>query len=153
MNDDPQKSDSQAENEVAHVPAREVSETAKIAEREQWRAALRDANCKVWVEGPSSSDANLDTSLKRNSAFIKRLKQPNLGDAKDALLREVYTLSLAKYLDELVPSVPEVLWKNSQPKDRYAVVEILSALHARFGGAEFSCAMLKAISQELVPLR
>ena len=152
MNDDPQKSDSQAESEVAHVPAREVSETVKIAEREQWRAALRDANCKVWVEGPSSSDANLDTSLKRNSAFIKRLKQPNLGDAKDALLREVYTLSLAKYLDELVPSVPEVLWKNSQPKDRYAVVEILSALHARFGGAEFSCAMLKAISQELVPL-
>ena len=121
------------------APSRDAADLAKSAEREKWRASLREANQHVWLHGPHGSGDNLDASLKRNSAFIKRLKQTNLADAKDALVKEVQLLSLTKYLDELIPSIPEILWKATALKDRYAAIEILCALHARFGGSEFTC--------------
>lgn len=133
------------------APSRDAADLAKSAEREKWRASLREANRHVWLHGPHGSGDNLDASLKRNSAFIKRLKQTNLADAKDALVKEVQLLSLSKYLDELIPSIPEILWKATTLKDRYAAIEILCALHARFGGSEFTEPLLKVMEQEIVP--
>lgn len=133
------------------APSRDAADLAKSAEREKWRASLREANQHVWLHGPHGSGDNLDASLKRNSAFIKRLKQTNLADAKDALVKEVQLLSLTKYLDELIPSIPEILWKATTLKDRYAAIEILCALHARFGGSEFTEPLLKVMEQEIVP--
>ena len=70
------------------APSRDAADLAKSAEREKWRASLREANQHAWLHGPHGSGDNLDASLKRNSAFIKRLKQTNLADAKDALVKD-----------------------------------------------------------------
>lgn len=147
------RADTQHEVGTPSVPPhRDAAELVKSAEREKWRAALRASNAEVWLHGPNERDAaTLDTTLKRNSAFLKRFKQANLADAKDALVKEMHVLSLTKYLDELIPSVPEVLWKATQLKDRYAAVEVLSALHARFGGATFTEPLMAAVAHELQP--
>ena len=86
------------------APSRDAADLAKSAEREKWRASLREANQHVWLHGPHGSGDNLDASLKRNSAFIKRLKQTNLADAKDALVKEVQLLSLTNTWTSLYPA-------------------------------------------------
>lgn len=133
-----------------HATAEPPKDTLE-AERGAWRASLRQLNFAAWREGLGPAPTGVDSSLKRNSAFIKRVKQGNVGDAREMLLKEVQSLNLGKYLDELVPSIPELLWKCTQFKDRCTAVDILSALHARFGGDEFTRPMLNAVAQELAP--
>ncbi|WFD23414.1 mRNA decay protein [Malassezia equina] len=137
--------------EDERASSRPATDSGTSENREKWRADLRDLNVRVWLEGPPPSSASLDSSLRRNSAFIKRLRQPNLSESKEQLLQELSNLNLRKYLDELVPSLPEMLWRNTSVKDRYAAVEILSALHVKFGGDEFTKSLLDTLAQELVP--
>jgi len=151
MSTDVPRSNATVRKEDEKVSVRPVPETGNLESREKWRADLRDVNVRVWLKGPAPAPASLDSSLRRNSAFIKRLKQPNLAESKDQLLQEIACLNLHKYLDELVPSLPEMLWRNAGVKDRYAAVEILSALHTKFGGEEFTTPLIGTLAQELVP--
>ena len=119
-------------------------------DREQWRLELRAKTARIWAQGPDAAPGSLDSTLKRNSAFIKRLRQGNIAESKDALLREVWQLNLGKYLDELIPSIPEALWRSTTVRDRHAVMEVLVALHQRFG-AEFSKPLSSAMAASFAP--
>lgn len=76
--------------------------------------------------------ANLDSSLKKNTSFIKRIRLSIGEDNKAALLDGVRSLTLAKYINELVPALFDSLLKLSRPQDISAAVEVISALHQRF---------------------
>jgi regulator of nonsense transcripts 2 len=81
---------------------------------------------------------SLDSSLKKNTAFIKRLRTAVSPATLSTFLQEIRTLSLHKYLSEIISACYEGLCKLKSPGEIEAGVEIVSALHQRFGPAEFT---------------
>lgn len=81
---------------------------------------------------------SLDSSLKKNTAFIRRLRTAISSSTLNSLLQEIASLSLSKYLSEIVSACYEGLSRLKTPADIEAGVEIVSALHQRFGPADFT---------------
>lgn len=81
---------------------------------------------------------SLDSSLKKNTAFIKRLRTAVSSATLSTFLQEIRTLSLHKYLSEIISACYEGLCKLKSPGEIEAGVEIVSALHQRFGPVEFT---------------
>ena len=81
---------------------------------------------------------SLDSSLKKNTAFIKRLRTAITAATLPTFLQEIRTLSLTKYLSEVISACYEGLCKLKTPGEIDAGVEITSALHQRFGNTEFT---------------
>lgn len=96
------------------------------AERDRRRYALRQSNLLIWqAGGPTQAPTgSLDSNLKKNTAFVKRVKQGLGADAKEQLIKEMRTLNLDKYLDEIVASIVEGLSKCVNAKDSFAAVEV-----------------------------
>lgn len=76
--------------------------------------------------------------MKKNTAFIKRLRTAVSTATLSTFLQEIRTLSLHKYLSEIISACYEGLCKLKSPGEIEAGVEIVSALHQRFGPAEFT---------------
>lgn len=101
---------------------------------------LRDLNNRAW-DGETNVfpvAKSLDSSLKKNTAFIKRLRTAISSSTLNTFLQEIKTLSLNKYLSEIISACYEGLCKLKSPGEIEAGVEIVSALHQRFGPAEFT---------------
>ncbi|PWY90751.1 ARM repeat-containing protein [Aspergillus heteromorphus CBS 117.55] len=81
---------------------------------------------------------SLDSALKKNTAFIKRLRTGVNAAAQQTFLADIRTLSLHKYLSEIISACYEGLCKLKSPGEIATGVEITSALHQRFGPAEFT---------------
>lgn len=101
---------------------------------------LRSQNERAW-----NGDTNifpvgnsLDSSLKKNTAFIKRLRTAVSSSTLNTFLQEIKTLSLRKYLSEIISACYEGLCKLKTPGEIEAAVEIVSALHQRFGPTDFT---------------
>lgn len=77
--------------------------------------------------------------MKKNTAFIRRLRTSIGAAGLSAILLEIRTLSLHKYLSEIISACYEGLTKVRLPADIAAAVEVFSALHQRFGPSEFTC--------------
>ncbi|KAL3469959.1 armadillo-type protein [Aspergillus californicus] len=132
----------------------------------QRKRDLRSLNERSWA---GESDlfpvgTSLDSSLKKNTAFIKRIRTGINAAAQQTFLAEIRTLSLHKYLSEIISACYEGLCKLKSPGEIATGIEITSALHQRFGPAEFTRQLgwllgrglsspdksqLKALSQEL----
>ncbi|KAI5926712.1 armadillo-type protein [Camillea tinctor] len=82
--------------------------------------------------------SSLDSSLKKNTAFIKRLRTAVTPATQNTFLQEIRTVSLLKYLSEIISACYEGLCKLKTSGEIDAAVEIVSALHQRFGPAEFT---------------
>lgn len=76
--------------------------------------------------------------MKKNTAFIKRLRTGISAAAQPGLLGEIKTLSLQKYLSEIISATAEGLLRLKTTGDIAAGIEVVSALHQRFGPAEFT---------------
>ena len=82
---------------------------------------------------------SLDSSLKKNTAFIKRLRTAITATSTATFLQEIRSLSLQKYLSEVISASYEGLARLKTPGEIAAGVEIISALHQRFGPADYTC--------------
>lgn len=82
--------------------------------------------------------SSLDSSLKKNTAFIKRLRTGINTSVLQTFLSDIRTLSLHKYLSEIISACYEGLCKLKSPGEIAAGVEVTSALHQRFGPDEFT---------------
>lgn len=97
-------------------------------ERLNKKAALRTQNLAVAKDRPELNTAMLDSSLKKNTAFIKKLK--NLTESQhDSLVRDLQSLNLTKYVSEVAQAVVEAKLKMS---DINTAVHICSLLHQRY---------------------
>ena len=76
--------------------------------------------------------------MKKNTSFIKRLRNGINQSALPTFLEEIRTLSLHKYLSEIVLASYDGLCKLKSPSDVFAGVEIISALHQRFGKDDYT---------------
>jgi regulator of nonsense transcripts 2 len=101
---------------------------------------LRALNERAWDDDKDvfQVSPSLDSSLKKNTAFIKRLRTTISAATLATFLQEIRTLSLHKYLSEIISACYEGLCKLKTPGEVEAGVEIVSALHQRFGPGEFT---------------
>ncbi|RAL12804.1 regulator of nonsense transcripts 2 [Aspergillus homomorphus CBS 101889] len=101
---------------------------------------LRNFNEKAWAGETDifPVSKNLDSALKKNTAFIKRLRTGINASAQQTFLADIRTLSLHKYLSEIISACYEGLCKLKSPGEIATGVEIASALHQRFGPGEFT---------------
>jgi regulator of nonsense transcripts 2 len=76
--------------------------------------------------------------MKKNTAFIKRLRTAVNASSQSQFVQEIRSLSLHKYLSEIISACYEGLCKLKTPGEIAAGVEIVSALHQRFGPTEFT---------------
>ena len=76
--------------------------------------------------------------MKKNTAFIKRLRTAISPATQNTFIQEIKTVSLSKYLSEIVSACHEGLCRLKSPGEIEAGVEIVSALHQRFGPDEFT---------------
>ena len=97
------------------------------------KSQLTTAAADLFTVAPS-----LDSSLKKNTAFIKRLRTGINAAGQSTLLNEIRTLSLEKYLSEIIAAVAEGLARLKTATEIAAGVEVCSALHQRFGPSNFT---------------
>ncbi|KAK7053362.1 mRNA decay protein [Paramarasmius palmivorus] len=117
--------------------------------RHDKRLALKQLN-----ENPTSPESSrLDSSLKRHTALIKRTRQSLGADNRDQILKDIDTLSLEKYVDEIVGAVMDGIVKCKTEKDVWSAVETISSLHRRFPKS-FTPALVSSLASALsVPSR
>merc|ERR1719244_79837 len=112
---------------------------AEAQARQEWKESLRSKN--VEAEANRSDDDKqffkLDSSLKKNTAFIKKCKTFSDGQ-KTSLTKEMSGLNLTKYIGEVASALVETKLKMS---DITAMIEFCSALHQKY--AEFSTFLLE----------
>ena len=85
------------------------------------------------------TNGTLDSSLKKNTAFIKRLRTAITATTVSTFLQEISSLSLYKYLSEVISASYEGLCRLKTPAEIAAAVEVISALHQRFGHTDYTC--------------
>ncbi|KAJ3392526.1 hypothetical protein HDU84_004011 [Entophlyctis sp. JEL0112] len=93
------------------------------------RAGLRTLNAS-FADGQTSSD-RLDGSLKKTTAFKAKLKAGVSADTCAALKKDVLTLKLDKFLEEIVLCFVDSINKLSKPQDLWAAVDLCSLIHRR----------------------
>jgi regulator of nonsense transcripts 2 len=69
----------------------------------------------------------LDSSLKRHSALIKRLRQSLGVDNRDQVLKDIDGLALEKYVDEIVQASLDGMSRCKTEKDIWAAAEVFIA--------------------------
>jgi len=105
----------------------------------EWKENLRKLNTEA-AANRSDDDKQfykLDSSLKKNTAFIKKCKTFSDGQ-KTSLTKEMGGLNLTKYIGEVASALVETKLKMS---DITAMIEFCSALHQKY--AEFSTFLLE----------
>ncbi|KJA29027.1 hypothetical protein HYPSUDRAFT_33531 [Hypholoma sublateritium FD-334 SS-4] len=92
------------------------------------RVKLKQLNTTTVVQ----ETAKLDSSLKRHTALITRIRRSLAADNREQIIKDIETLSLEKYVDELAGAVIEGLARCKTEKDVWGAVEVISAVHRRF---------------------
>jgi regulator of nonsense transcripts 2 len=72
-------------------------------------------------EGASKA---LDSSLKRHMALIKRIRQSMGLDNRDHILKDIETLTLEKYIEEIAGAIPEGVARCKLEKDVWSAAEV-----------------------------
>ena len=98
----------------------------------------------TYIAGDSESKT-LDSSVKRNSALIKKLRQLS-EETKESLLLDILKTNQSKYVSEAVAAITEA---NVKSKDINAAVQVCSALHQRY--PDFRPELVSALSRVLAP--
>lgn len=98
--------------------------------RQEWQVQ----NAEATPENPYVPKGKLDSSLKKNTAFIKKIKTGLSAETHRNVLKEIETLSLEKYLSEIIVSIQEGIFKLSKSDDLTACMAVLTLLNRRFPG-------------------
>ncbi|CCE62851.1 hypothetical protein TPHA_0D02130 [Tetrapisispora phaffii CBS 4417] len=99
------------------------------------RLELYGLNSKAWmdIDQFSSGNKKLDSSIKRNTGFIKKLKLGITKENLPSLVKDLSEVLLSKYLSEIIITSNEALSNlNNKNDDIIAAVEVISILHQRF---------------------
>ncbi|XP_061975428.1 regulator of nonsense transcripts UPF2-like [Populus nigra] len=132
----PRKEDD--EEAVARLEEMKKSIEAKVA--------LRQSNLNP--ERPDSGFLRtLDSSIKRNTAVIKKLKQIN-EEQREGLMEELRNVNLSKFVSEAVTSICDAKLRTS---DIQAAVQICSLLHQRY--KDFSPSLVQGLLKVFFPVK
>lgn len=110
-----------------------ISYIQEVEERFSFKKELRTTNQQAPNSRPSESYfSKLDSSLKKNTAFVKKIK--NFSSAQiDTYIKDMSGLNLSKYISEIAAAIVESKLKMN---DVPAAVKLCSILHQKY--CEFS---------------
>lgn len=117
-------------------------------EEEEKQKRIKRAELKQLNSAPSAPSKSLDSSLKRHSALIKRLRQSLGADNRDQVLKDIDGLTLEKYVEEIVQASVDGMSRCKTEKDVWAAAEIVSAFHRRFPEA-YTPPLVAMLTKEL----
>lgn len=138
----------EAEPQGESVPNVSNEEEIEKKERDELNAYIAELNAKIeqknkmrnenlnCVRPGESYFSKLDSSLKKNTAFVKKLKQfttPQL----DSLLKDMSTLNLTKYISEVSSALSEAKIKLTDVNAAIAFSSELHKVYADFSSAFF----------------
>eukprot|EP00092_Neocalanus_flemingeri_P034844 GFUD01037919.1.p1 GENE.GFUD01037919.1~~GFUD01037919.1.p1 ORF type:complete len:1219 (+),score=513.71 GFUD01037919.1:43-3699(+) len=105
----------------------------------EWKENIRKANLEASANRSDDDKQfyKLDSSLKKNTAFVKKCKTFSDGQ-KASLTKEMGGLNLTKYIGEVASALVETKLKMS---DITAMVDFCSALHQKY--TEFSTFLME----------
>lgn len=104
----------------------------------------RKLNLQAYSKGGRYEPEEGDASLKRNTGFIKKIKNIT-KDQFDQLYNEAIILKSTKFTPEIVCSIMENRWKKNA--DVRAAAELTSLLHRRYG--DFTSHLISALQKAL----
>lgn len=108
------------------------------------KIVLRQSNLNP--ERPDSGFLrSLDSSIKRNTAVIKKLKQIN-DEQREGLMEELRSVNLSKFVSEAVAAICDAKLKTS---DIQATVQACSLLHQRY--TDFSPCLIQGLLKVFSP--
>lgn len=82
--------------------------------------------------------SKLDSSIKKNTAFVRKLK--NFTEAqKEGILKDINSLNLTKYISEVANAIVEAKLKMT---DISSIIQVCVVLHEKY--ADFSTQLLEA---------
>lgn len=110
----------------------------------EFRLSLRQSNLNPEIPEPSFL-RTLDSSIKRNTAVIKKLKQIN-EEQRESLMDELRSVNLSKFVSEAVTAICEAKLRTS---DIHAAVQICSLLHQRY--KDFSPSLVQGLLKIFFP--
>ncbi|XP_069694080.1 regulator of nonsense transcripts 2-like isoform X2 [Periplaneta americana] len=111
---------------------------SEVEQRLTQKQILRQENQDVASLRPDESYfSKLDSSLKKNTAFVRKLKTFTCSQL-DSLLKDMASLNLTKYVSEAASAIVEAKLKMT---DVTAAVELCNTLHHMY--AEFSMHLLE----------
>ncbi|KAJ4845899.1 Regulator of nonsense transcripts upf2 [Turnera subulata] len=121
-----------------------VARLEELKKSMEAKLALRQSNLNP--ERPDSGFLRtLDSSIKRNTAVIKKLKQIN-EEQREGLMDELRNVNLSKFVSEAVTAICDAKLKSS---DIQAAVQICSLLHQRY--KDFSPSLVQGLLKIFFP--
>ncbi|GAB1285950.1 Regulator of nonsense transcripts 2 [Apodemus speciosus] len=137
-----QEEQAKRQQEEAAAQLKEKEESLQLHqeawERHQLRKELRSKNQNAPDNRPEENFfSRLDSSLKKNTAFVKKLKTIT-EQQRDSLSHDFNGLNLSKYIAEAVASIVEAKLKIS---DVNCAVHLCSLFHQRY--ADFAPSLLQ----------
>ncbi|CAO2825354.1 unnamed protein product [Amaranthus hypochondriacus] len=132
------------ENHDKHDDEEAVARVEEFKKSLEAKVTLRQSNLKPERPDPSFL-RTLDSSIKRNTAVIKKLKQIS-EDQREGLMDELRSVNLSKFVTEAVAAICDAKLKTS---DIQAAVQICSLLHQRY--PDFSASLTQGLSKVFFP--
>ncbi|VFQ65700.1 unnamed protein product [Cuscuta campestris] len=108
------------------------------------KMALRQSNFHPEKPDPSFL-RTLDSSIKRNTAVIKKLKQIN-EEQREGLIDELQSVNLSKFVSEAVSAICDAKLRSV---DIQATVQVCSLLHQRY--PDFSPCLVQGLMKVFFP--
>lgn len=96
--------------------------TGLIATNAFFMHYARNIFCRECLD--PSALKNLDSNIKKNTAFIKKCKTGLTADVSTQLLNDIKKLSLEKYISEIVAAILEGLLRCKLSADVAAAIEV-----------------------------
>ena len=103
----------------------------------EWKKKERQINSNIESRPTEDDLRKLDSNMKKNTAFVRKVKTFTESQ-KSAILKDISTLNLNKYIGEIATAITEVKLKMS---DVQSLLEICSVLHQKY--AEFAPSLME----------
>ncbi|XP_027185335.1 regulator of nonsense transcripts UPF2 [Coffea eugenioides] len=132
------------EHHEKHDDEESVARSEEFKKSVEAKMALRQSNMNP--ERPDSGFLRtLDSSIKRNTAVIKKLKQIN-EEQREGLMEDLRSVNLSKFVSEAVAAICDAKLRSA---DIQAAVQICSLLHQRY--KDFSPSLVQGLMKTFFP--
>ncbi|WVN87840.1 uncharacterized protein L203_103035 [Cryptococcus depauperatus CBS 7841] len=124
-----------------------MSSTADYVVKLPRRQALKHAVEQYWLNEARRPPGSLDSSLKRHTTLINKLKSSLLIGPAEAFIKDIDGLTLTKYLEEIVAAIVDGAVKGKG--DPEAGVDVIVHLHTRLA-PDFLPQLLQSLQSVLL---
>ena len=87
-----------------------VEQVEEMKKLSRWKASERQSNLSIESRPEDAEFRRLDSSLKKNTAFVRKIKSFTESQ-KPSILKEINGLNLTKYIGEVATAVTEAKLK------------------------------------------